>query len=191
MPLLNNGNWYDLFGWGTGDNPTKRGGTYTDYNTFNDWGDNRIGNDAPGIWRTLSQEEWRYLIFYRANAESLYAYATVNGVHGAILMPDGWTVPAGVQFMGRKDGNYSYSQNDYSLNEWKTLEASGTIFLPFAGRYKGSMESNTYTYDVNSRGCYCTSTPYNSIEAYGFHISTNNTFQIAAHSKSSVFRQRF
>ena len=183
VPLLNNGNWYDLFGWGTGDNPTKRGGTYTDYNTFNDWGNNRIGNDAPRTWRTLSQEEWRYLIFYRTNAESLYAYATVNGVRGAMLMPDGWTLPAGVQFMSRKDGNYSYSQNDYSLSEWKILEASGAIFLPFAGRYKGSTADNTYTYDVNSRGCYCTSTPYNSIEAYGFHISTNNTFQIASSSR--------
>ena len=35
--------WIDLFGWGTGDNPTNRSTNYYAYETFVDWGKNTIG----------------------------------------------------------------------------------------------------------------------------------------------------
>ena len=36
--------WIDLFGWGTGDAPTKSSTSYSDYSTFVDWGTNKIGD---------------------------------------------------------------------------------------------------------------------------------------------------
>ena len=36
--------WIDLFGWGTGNNPTNASTDYNDYQTFVDWGVNQIGS---------------------------------------------------------------------------------------------------------------------------------------------------
>ena len=84
--------WIDLFGWGTGNNPTNissEGET-----NFVDWGVNKIGNFAPNTWRTLTSDEWEYIIKGRPNAEQLIGIAQVNGVNGLILLPDNWTCPS-------------------------------------------------------------------------------------------------
>lgn len=70
----------------------------SDYSTFVDWGTNRIGNYAPNAWRTLTSNEWGYLLNNRPNASSLKGVAQVNGVNGLILLPDSWTRPSGVTF---------------------------------------------------------------------------------------------
>ena len=43
--------WIDLFGWGTGDDPTKHTTDNNDYSVFTDWGVNRISNggDAENL----------------------------------------------------------------------------------------------------------------------------------------------
>ena len=93
--------WLDLFGWSTA--TTNFGvSTSTSSNdnsgSFVDWGTNKIGNDAPNTWRTLSYDEWYYLRYNRTNANDLVGVAQVNGVNGLILLPDNWTCPAGVTF---------------------------------------------------------------------------------------------
>ena len=54
--------WIDLFGWGTGDNPTLSSDNYGAYGTFVDWGSNPISNggNTANRWRTLTQAEWEY-----------------------------------------------------------------------------------------------------------------------------------
>ena len=91
----------DLFGWST--SSTNFGvSTSTDNNdysgSFVDWGTNKIGSDAPNTWRTLTYDEWKYLLNTRTNASSLKGVAQVNGVNGLIFLPDNWTCPAGVTF---------------------------------------------------------------------------------------------
>ena len=56
--------WIDLFGWGTGDNPTLSSDNYGAYGTFVDWGSNPISNggNTANRWRTLTQAEWEYLL---------------------------------------------------------------------------------------------------------------------------------
>lgn len=132
--------WLDLFGWST--STTNFGvSTSTDYNdysgSFVDWGANKIGNDAPNTWRTLTYDEWYYLLNNRNNASSLCGVAQVNGVNGLIFLPDNWTCPAGITF---KSGFHSYYDNDYyaayqafTAEQWAKLEAAGAIFLPAAG----------------------------------------------------------
>ena len=61
-----------------------------------DWGVyNAISNggNQPGMWRTLTQQEWDTLINYRTTSSGIrYAMATVNGVKGMIIVPDNWSV---------------------------------------------------------------------------------------------------
>ncbi len=105
-------------------------------------GVNKIGNDAPNTWRTLTKEEWQYIIEKRDNAEELIGVAQVNGVNGLILLPDGWTCPSGVTFKSGVADNYGdeyyASYQSFSASEWSKLEASGAVFLPAAGIRDGS-----------------------------------------------------
>ena len=135
----------DLFGWST--SATNFGvSTSTnedDYSgSFVNWGTNKIGNDEPNTWRTLTYDEWIYLLNNRPNASSLKGVAQVNGVNGLILLPDNWTCPASVTFKSGFHSEYSaeaYGQyQTFSADQWSKLEAAGAVFLPAAGRRYGS-----------------------------------------------------
>ncbi len=144
--------WIDLFGWGTGDAPTKSSTSYSDYSTFVDWGTNQIGADAPNTWRTLSKDEWMYIFYNRPNAQSLFALGSVNGVNGTIILPDNWTTPSGVSFVAsttlglswdgssyyNSNGN-NFSHNTYTAEQWQTMEQAGAVFLPASGYRWGSV----------------------------------------------------
>ena len=132
----------DLFGWGTGNNPTNSSEDYNDYQTFVDWGTNKIGSDAPNTWRTLTYYEWYYLRYTRTNANNLLGVAQVNGVNGLILLPDNWVCPAGVTFKSgchSNDGvDYYAAYQTFTAAEWSKLESAGAVFLPAAGNRFGS-----------------------------------------------------
>ena len=130
----------DLFGWST--SSTNYGvSTSTNNNdylgSFVDWGTNKIGNDAPNTWRTLTYDEWYYLLNNRNNASSLCGVAQVNGVNGLIFLPDNWICPAGVSFKSGFHSEYSveaYGQHQtFSADQWSKLESAGAVFLPAAG----------------------------------------------------------
>ena len=85
----------DLFGWGTGNNPSLSSVNDLDYATFTDWGSNPIvnGGNAPNLWRTLTKEEWQFLIYKRPVKAG---YGLINGYcEGLILLPDTWLQPSG------------------------------------------------------------------------------------------------
>ena len=157
--------WIDLFGWGTGNNPTNASTDYNDYPTFVDWGVNKIGSDAPNTWRTLTYDEWRYVCFNRPNADELIGVAEVNGVNGLILLPDSWTCPSGVTFKSGFDYDWCTecygSYQTFSSSEWSKLEASGVVFFPAAGRRYGSGVDR-----VQYRGGYWSATGYYDYGAY-------------------------
>ena len=116
----------DLFGWSGSTGFAKFGvSTSTDWEngysgSFVDWGTNQISSDAPNTWRTLTEDEWEYLLNTRANASSLKGVAQVNGVNGLILLPDNWVCPAGVTF---KSGFYRNSGVD-SYAAYQTFTAA-------------------------------------------------------------------
>lgn len=147
--------WIDLFGWGTGNAPTKSSTSYSDYQTFVDWGTNQIGSDTPNTWRTLTYDEWMYIFYNRPNAQSLFALGSVNGVNGTIILPDNWTTPVGVSFVASTtkglywDGSYYYnsngdnfSHNTYTSEQWSKMEQAGAVFLPASGRRWGTGVAN-------------------------------------------------
>ena len=160
--------WLDLFGWST--SATNFGvSTSEDKNdysgTFVDWGTNTIGNDAPNTWRTLSIEEWKYLLNTRTNANSLKGVAQVNGVNGLIFLPDNWVCPAGVTFKSgfhsERGVDYYAAYQTFTADQWFKLESAGAVFLPAAGYRYGSNVSN-----VHFSGYYWSATEDNSNCAY-------------------------
>ena len=158
----------DLFGWST--SATNFGvSTSTDWEndylgSFVDWGTNKIGNDAPNTWRTLSYDEWNYLLNTRTNASSLKGVAQVNGVNGLIFLPDNWTCPAGVTFKSgfhSKSSVEAYGQyQTFSADQWSKLESAGAVFLPAAGSRGGSVVGA-----VQGNGLYWSATETNSNNA--------------------------
>lgn len=141
--------WIDLFGWGTSGNVNSMpycsemdpslyapsvnmlvGNSY-------DWGvSNEISNaEVSWIWRTLTVDEWNYLLEGRSNASQLKSYATVMGHQGLLLLPDEWTCPASVSI---EPSAQSYAINNYDKSAWINLQANGAVFLPATGWRMGT-----------------------------------------------------
>jgi len=165
-----NSGWIDLFGWGTGRNPTANSiGSSSDYASFTDWGVNAISNggNAANLWRTLKKEEWVYLIQSRTKASTLFGMGIVDGVRGMILLPDDWQLPDGVTFVPstqqglqdlgihyQNESKNNFSHNSYTGAQWSQMEAAGAVFLPAAGGRFGSE-----VYMVGENGYYWSATP--------------------------------
>ena len=159
--------WIDLFGYGTsgymGCQPFETSEVITQYpnqdiaNTNYDWGVyNPItnGGNKEGLWRTLTYDEWKYLLKTRPNAQKLYIKACVNGVNGSLLLPDGFydlrvRIPV--------DSTPStFQDNSYDLTQWATLEAAGVVFLPRIAYRKGKVVFMGYNQYWSSSGIFCT-----------------------------------
>lgn len=156
--------WIDLFGWGTGNNPTNSSTDAWDYPmNFVDWGNNPISNggNISYQWRTLSGEECDYLLRHRANADSLLGGGCIEGVNGLILLPDDWRLPNGMTFIAQNRYEISYATNTYTLSQWGIMESAGAVFLPAAGFREG-----TSVYRVGSQGGYWMSTYYHEYETH-------------------------
>ena len=168
----------DLFGWSTSKTTAPFGlSTSTDYDdyygSFVDWGVNEIGNDAPFIWRTLTSDEWEYLLNTRDNASSLKGVAQVNGVSGLVLLPDTWTSLEGVTFKSGFHSNAYYAEyQTFTSDQWLILESAGAVFLPASGYRYGS--------DVSAIQCggeYWSATKYDKYEAYGLVFHSDEAYK--------------
>ena len=161
--------YIDLFGWGTGDNPTLASEDNVDYATFTDWG-TKI--DDGNVWQTLSADEWAYIIKNRENASEKYGVAEVAGVQGLILLPDGWSLPVGLSFNSGVANDYGEEYyktiNNYSAEEWQTMESSGAVFLPAAGN-----RFRTFVNVVGYFGGYWSSTAYDADHARDLYFRSD------------------
>ena len=150
----------DLFGWSGSIGAAKWGisssTSIDDYaGDFVDWGTNKIGHNTENTWRTLSIDEWEYLLFERINAEVLLGIAKVNNIDGVILLPDNFKLPEDSYFFPVNDG----AINVYTAKSWKSMEQNGAVFLPEAG-FRRVIEPSTFggyywssTADVHLSGC--------------------------------------
>ncbi|MBR6931044.1 MAG: hypothetical protein IKH61_12595 [Bacteroidales bacterium] len=123
-----------------------------------DWGIyNAISNggNQAGMWRTLTEEEWKYVFFTRSTISGIrFAKACVNNVNGVILFPDDWNSNY-YSLNSANTGDSSFSSNTITVSEWETLEQHGAVFLSAAGYRYG-----TSVFDVNNHGYYWSSTSY-------------------------------
>ena len=172
--------WIDLFGWGTGNNPTLTSTNTYSYNTFVDWGTHAISNgcNMPNVWRTLSSSEWNYLFSSRSNASSKYAWSRVNGHGGEIILPDDFELPQGLTFNPGQPGP-GLVNNDYSLSEWTLMEAAGAVFLPASYRRVGTT--------INRSGycCYWTSSYFGSGQAKRLYCVSHSVYTTYGESSNN------
>ena len=167
--------WLDLFGWSTSTTNfgVSKSTDKTNYRgSFVDWGTNKIGHDAPNTWRTLTEEEWLYVLNNRLKARSLKGVAQVNGVNGLILLPDNWECPADVAFKSGFHSSYGlayYAEyQTFTTEQWSKLEAAGAVFLPAAGDRYGTNVSEVQCY-----GIIWSATRYNSDSAYYLYLCSD------------------
>ena len=165
--------WIDVFpygcsGWNSGAtnyNPTDYTENTSDYlnvdltgdNENADWGIyNAISNggNRAGMWRTLTAEEWKYVIMERSNAAGLFSLGTItitdendgdddDEIPGFILLPDDWEgCPGGLTFTASNlsggassvyDSDAGFSTNVYTESEWAQMQAAGAVFFPSSG----------------------------------------------------------
>ena len=96
-----------------------------------EWG--TLANEASlcgyNNWRTLSDGEWAYVFYGRADAGQKHAHGNVNGKNGMILLPDVWTLPSGLNFYT----DTIWNGNIYNADQWAQMENNGAVFLPAAG----------------------------------------------------------
>lgn len=172
----------DLFGWGTGSNPTLSSMGNNDYSTFVDWGINAISNggNEANLWRTLTGDELSYLLRYRANAAILFGLGNVNGVSGLIILPDNWSNPQDASFtpsstnglVNDGDGYYDsnvnhFNDNCYTAKQWLIMESAGAVFLPTAGERVGTNEIRC----VGTYGSYYATNRYHDVLMLDFSSS--------------------
>lgn len=142
--------WIDLFGWGTGEDPTST----QSHDTFHEWGDNPISNggNETGLWRTLTKDEWGYVFNVRqtntnlnGTANARYAKALVNNVKGIILFPDDYQHPSGITVpknINNPSIDFAATNNNYTQSQWQSMQTNGCVFIPITGQRSGSIISD-------------------------------------------------
>ena len=151
--------WIDLFGWGTSGHGTgnqampydyssdKTYGGTTTLDSYYDWGKKNTiyyGSQysAPGVWRTLTQSEWEYMMGLNgfvgrivAGGKGLgytHSFVSVNGVSGLLIYPDGFSGTRVTNTINTT--NSRMSPVGLTMNEFQSYENEGCAFLPCAGR---------------------------------------------------------
>ena len=166
--------WIDLFGWGTGNNPTKWEQDDSEYAQFSDW-----GNNISSAWYTLSVEEWQYLLQGRENAANLYSYAIIEQTKGFIFFPDNYPETVSVQ--------YNWNCSPITNAEWLIIQNKGAVFLPAAGvRSTNANSVLGYSGDNVAGACgdYWSSSASSSSYAYYFVFSDDFIADITSYPKS-------
>lgn len=150
--------WIELFGWGTSGydhgavnyQPWSTSTIPSNYIAYGlaesnlcdqtgkaDWGYNAIsngGNTENSGWRTLTKDEWNYLLMERPNASGLFGQGQVAGMNGLIILPDDWMLPNGFSFVT----GLSQWKNSYTAEQWRKMELAGAVFLPAVGMREGT-----------------------------------------------------
>ncbi len=141
-----------LFGWGTwgeGKTPNLTSSDRTLYTWSTDFSGTLEGTDT---WRTLTKDEWVYLL-----AHNNQSYATVHGVNGLLVAPDGKDI----------DGKSMADWVEINDETWTTMQNDGYLFLPACGqRSRMSETANITTGDQGEDVVYYSSTEYSNVYAY-------------------------
>lgn len=168
--------WIDLFGWGTSgyndkypymsstDASNYYNGAIT--NTQYDWGvynsASIVGGEGYNTWRTLTKDEWRWLIGPSSSPTpgtncrivtntlsngARYVLATIASTYkGMVIFPDNYTHPTDVTITNATyNSSSNYTAVISSTNDWKKMEDAGAVFIPAAGFRNGTSLSNVQT----------------------------------------------
>jgi len=196
---------------GTGCNWGMYTGSSDITGNFVDWGNNAISNggNTPDLWRTLTKDEWSYILFTRTSgtvgttSNARYAKIRIyvrddvqNNNHfnrGLLLFPDSFTwnatdmgtCPTNINIADSKFlGPDGTDGTTYTINQFEKMEEAGAIFLPAVGRRIGS-SMNFYHPNQNLMVGYWSSTgKYYMISQY----SSTNSDRRTALIESDYYR---
>lgn len=157
------GSKVDLFCW-SGDSKSHYGlssNTNSSYydGLFLDWG-RKIDNNET--WRTLSADEWSYLIGTSEERNGKYKnWVNVNGVYGLVLAPD--------TFVGT-------ISDSYDASTWAIAENDGLVFLPISG-----YRCQNYISNITTNGYYWSSTTTSLYDqsASDLYITSSHGFGVS------------
>ncbi len=138
------GGWIDIFGWGTSGVGDANPPYFTETKiaqypySWSDWGQNTIGTYAPNKWRTMTIDEWKYLIERRkVDGDAGYSFVRLkfgsnptDTVTGVIIYPDDFTW-SDVDISAIGVGKEKFTEIDATI--WNALEQVGCVFLPGSG----------------------------------------------------------
>lgn len=101
-------------------------------------------DNITGKYRTLSNEEWKYLFETRTNADNLYkSEVTVCGLSNCVVIaPDNWDI------------NTNPLQTSYSAPDWVKAEAIGLVCLPATGYRSTTQYDGNYNPRIVGVGDY-------------------------------------
>lgn len=110
-------------------------------------------NGQTGMWRTLSQAEWKYLFENHS-----YKYMSVNGMYGIVIAPDG----------------FSGEISDADVADWTAAEDAGFVFLPNTG----FRDNQPYISETDKSCIYWTSTAHvnKTTDAYRMFFQWKGTW---------------
>lgn len=105
-----------------------------------------ISNSSTSGWDLMTSDEWNYIIKER-NIEAYHVYIKIEeNIFGTLILPDGWISPENVDLQ-------SESQQPLTIDDFKTLEAAGAVFIPSTGLGKFfEYQSNNYKHTVYDYG---------------------------------------
>lgn len=122
---------------------------------FLDWGTLLPVQPDDQPWRTLTADEWMYILKNRSNASALSGEATVGEKKGMILLPDTSTL------------TIAQAEADWSL-----AQGRGAVFLPYQG-YRDGVD----IVQEDEVGYYWTATSADSKQS--IYININQKTQVA------------
>ena len=103
-----------------------------------DWGVfNAIqnGGNQAGLWRTLTYEEWNYVLYGRGTTSGIrFAKANLpfaSDCECILLFPDDW--PELVDLNDTNNPSAFYTSNTITSDTWALMQSRGVVCLPAAG----------------------------------------------------------
>lgn len=118
---------------------------------FLDWGNLQPVQPDEEPWRTLTADEWEYILKTRPNAANLAGEATIGGQKGFVLLPDTCSLT-----IAQAEAN------------WGAAQGRGAAFLPYQGYRDG-----TDIVQEGEVGYYWTATSTDSKQATYINININ------------------
>lgn len=168
-----------LFGWGTwgeGKTPNITSTSNANYTWSTDF-QGTLGGYSD--WRTLTKDEWTYLLTTRATGVTVnstnnarYTLATINTgtsmVKGMIIFPDGFT---GNNTDGVTWGTINAASNyttTCTTAGWNALESANCLFLPATGWRAKNMDNGdgSRVEGINTWSYYWTKDSYSTSDGY-------------------------
>ena len=170
--------WVDLFYWSNNRNP---GGVAnpSSYGTFVDWGTFQISNENINNWRTLTIDEWKYLISKRNNASKLWFYTYIENVCGVVFLPDNWIMPITEDLK---------SQIANNVLNWNRLENAGAVFIPtnIDSSFPKVMKYWSSSIKESNSAYYLTISIYGKNTNPEYYINYYSSYQASTESKYGV-----